>query len=692
MTLSVPKRGNAIRAVPLPAGIPVGPVEAGILDQLSVATWVFDIDAGRVLWANRSGLDLWCAASVDELRARDMKADMSGSVARRLRQYQDDFRRTQAVFSELWTLYPSGRARTVRVLFSGMALPDGRTGMLCEARDEVDLEPERLRSADALLHTQLMISLYSNTGKPLYRNPAARGAISHHGDDLKLHFAEPSAYEELLDELTRTGEVSRVVRVITQNGARWHEVTARQCHDAVTGEAAVLVSEVDVSDLKNTQAKAQYLAYHDPLTSLPNRASVPKHFDARIEAAAVAGESIGVLFLDLDDFKVINDSLGHAVGDDVLRIVAQRLLDLGRPEMVTIRLGGDEFLVIVSGGDRHIYEAIALEAIGKMSEPVVVGHHRLNVTTSIGISRYPEDGTDGATLMKSADLAMYEAKEAGRNCFRHFSIGLREQADRRLNLQSDIKTALTDGAFEIYYQPRISLNDDRIVGAEALVRWNHPERGVISPAAFIPLCEETGLIEELGRFIMQTGMKEQRRLQELGYPLSISINVSQRQLNSGDFVNVVEEALAVSGCSPGCIEFEITESMLMERADVSVVIDHIRRLGIKISIDDFGTGYSNLARLHEFAIDCLKIDQGFIAKLPGESALTQIIISLCKLLGVKIVAEGVETLGQLLWLKGRGCDECQGYYFARPLPAPAFQRLLERPEAKVPECLEPCVS
>ena len=349
---------------------------------------------------------------------------MSASVERRLLQYQDDFRRTQTVFSELWTLYPGGRARTVRVLFSGFLLSDGRTGMLCEARDEVDLEPERLRSADALLHTQLMISLYSTSGKPLYRNPAARASIGQHGDDLRLRFAEPAAYEDFIGALTRAGEVSRVLRIKTQQGARWHEVTARQCRDAVTGEAAILVSEVDVSDLKNTQAKAQYLAYHDPLTSLPNRASVPKHFDARIAAAAHAGESIGVLFLDLDDFKVINDSLGHSVGDDVLRTVAQRLLDLERPEMATIRLGGDEFLMIVSGCDRETYEGIALAAIAKMSEPVIVGHHRLNVTASIGISRYPEDGTDGATLMKSADLAMYEAKEAGRNCFHNFSIRL----------------------------------------------------------------------------------------------------------------------------------------------------------------------------------------------------------------------------------------------------------------------------
>ena len=682
MTLSASKSRKGVRAEASRSAPPIGSLDADqpfILDRLSVATWVFDIDAGRVVWANRSALDLWCAASVAELRARDMKADMSASVERRLRQYQDDFRRTQTVFSELWTLYPGGRARTVRVLFSGCPLSDGRTGMLCEARDEVDLEPERLRSADALLHTQLMISLYSTSGKPLYRNPAARASIGHHGDDLRLRFAEPAAYEDFIGALTRAGEVSRVLRIKTQQGARWHEVTARQCRDAVTGEAAVLVSEVDVSDLKNTQAKAQYLAYHDPLTSLPNRASVPKHFDARIAAAAHAGESIGVLFLDLDDFKVINDSLGHSVGDDVLRTVAQRLLDLERPETVTIRLGGDEFLMIVSGCNRETYEAIALAAIAKMSEPVIVGHHRLNVTASIGISRYPEDGTDGATLMKSADLAMYEAKEAGRNCFHNFSIGLREQADRRLDLQSAIKTALTAGNFEVYYQPRVSLKDDRIVGAEALVRWNHPERGMISPAVFIPICEETGLIEELGRFIMQTGMREQRRLQDLGYPLSISINVSQRQLSSGEFMAVVEEALALSGCSPRYIEFEITESMLMERADVSGVIDRIRRLGIKISIDDFGTGYSNLARLHEFAIDCLKIDQGFIAQLPGESALTKIIISLCKLLRVKIVAEGVETLGQLEWLRNRGCDEYQGYYFARPLPAADFQNMLGRP-------------
>ncbi len=659
------------------AALPLAVDPSGILDRLSVAAWIFDIDHGQVVWANRSGLELWRAEDIAALAVRDMNFDMSASVARRLRQYQDDFVRKQSVFSELWTLYPGGVARTVRVLFSGIRLADGRMAMFCEAQDEVEMQPDTLRSTEALLHTQLMISLQSIEGDALYRNPAARAAVGNDGDHLKLRCADVAEYEEFAEELERSGEVSRVVRMRTQVGIRWHEVTARQCHDAVTGKPAILISEVDVSELKDTEAKAHFLAYHDTLTGLPNRASVRHQFGQCIRWAEIRGQELGVFFLDLDNFKLINDSLGHAVGDEVLVEVARRLVALAHRGEITIRLGGDEFLIIVSGESRQAHEQMARKMLEVLASPILIGPRSLTVTTSIGISVFPQDGTDSETLMKCADLAMYDAKAVGRNCFRSFCVGMRERADSRLNLQSDIKAAIANDEFEVYYQPRVSVQDISIVGAEALVRWNHPTRGMILPSLFIPICEETGSIEELGAYVMRAAMRQQKTWHDLGYPISVSINVSQRQLSNGDFVTTVENALAETGCEPGLIELELTESMLMERSDSSAeIIDTLRCLGVKISIDDFGTGYSNLARLHEFAIDCVKIDRTFIQTLPHDEALAKLIISLGKLMNVKIVAEGVESLEQLIWLKGRGCEEFQGFYFSKPIPAKMFGELL----------------
>jgi len=655
------------------------------VSQLSVAVWIFDIDEGRVVWANRSGLAVWGADDVASLAARNMKADMSASVARRLKQYQDDFSRGHPFFSELWTIYPKGVSRTVRCLFSGFMLSDGRMGMLCEARDELEVEPDTLRSADALLHTQLMISLYSTTGVALYRNPSARSAIVRGRNDLASRFVDPACFQAISDGLKQSGEISRVVKIKTYKGLRWHDLTARECRDAVTGMAAILVSEVDVTELKETEAKAYFLAHHDSLTSLPNRASIPLYFDQCIKNAEAEGVSLGVLFLDLDNFKLINDSLGHASGDQVLMEVARRLVDVDPQRCTVIRLGGDEFLIIVSAGDLDAFEDRANQILQALTSPITIGKRKLTVTPSIGISVFPQDGRDFATLMKSADLAMYDAKESGRNCFRLFSMNMREQADRRLSMQSDVKAAITNKEFEIYYQPRVSLRDVKIVGAEALVRWNHPDRGLIPPSVFIPVCEESGLIDELGTMVMQVAMSQQKLWHDRGLPLTISINVSQRQLNNCNFVETVAHTLDGAGCDPSLIEFELTESMLMEKNDSSTnVIDSLRELGIKISIDDFGTGYSNLARLHEFAIDSVKIDRAFVKDLPTETALAEIIISLCKMMKVRIIAEGVERLEQLIWLRSRGCDEFQGFYFSKPIQVKAFEQMLELRSPSMP--------
>lgn len=651
--------------------------ELSHMNRLKTPAWIFDIDRSRVYWANNAALQVWRAKSMEELASRDMGADMSNSVALRLRQYQEDFIRSDVSFAELWTIYPEGQPVTLRVIYSGIRLPDGRMAMFCEGLVDVAKTPETLRSAEALLHTQMMISLYNEAGRPLYQNPAARGTVEVFDGTLADRFADPADFASLHRALVKRGEAREVIRVRTTKGIRWHEITARACRDAVTGEPAFLTSEVDITDLKETESKAAFLAYHDVLTGLPNRTSVLRNFPQMIERARRVDESIGVLFIDLDRFKAINDTLGHSAGDEVLIEVAKRLETIVGSGGMVARLGGDEFLVVLQSKTNIRFEQVATEILAALGAAINVKGRALVVSPSIGLSVYPDNGDSLDTLMKYADLAMYRAKEDGRNCFRYFSKNLQDQVYARVELESEILRAIRLQEFQLYYQPRLSTSTMRIVGAEALIRWIHPEKGLIPPSAFIPVCEETGLIEHIGEWVMMTAAAQQVRWRELGFDLNMSVNLSPRQFRNGDLARKVAECILATGCRPASLEFEITESMIMSKDDrVSNMISELSALGVRLSIDDFGTGYSNLAMLQDFPVDCLKIDRSFISGLAKNRAIADMIVSLAKLMGMKIVAEGVETAEQLTWVRAKGCHEFQGYHFSRPVTAENFEELL----------------
>lgn len=642
---------------------------------------MFDIDVSRVVWANAAALEIWRAPSLDELTARDMGVDMSPAVAERLKQYQRDFRDHNASFFEHWTLYPHGEPVTLDVYFSGYAFEDGRMGLLCEARRTLEKTPDRLRSADALVHTTVMITSYDADGAALFRNPAARAATPDGTAPLAARFADPADFAALTDAMRLYGDAQRSARVHTATGPRWHEVTARRATDPLSGAQTILVSEIDVTDLKEAEERAHYLANRDVLTGLYNRHFLLEQASRRLSDAAGRNARCGVVIIDLDNFKAVNDTLGHAAGDQLLIQVAQSLEAAAADRGFAVRLGGDEFLLFVEAVDGAAdVDRLCGDLIRRFARDRRIADIDLDVKFSIGASVYPEHGRTLTDLLKNADLALYDAKESGKNTHRLFRPSLRERRETRAQLENDLIDALEAEAFELFLQPRVDAASETIVGAEALLRWRRDDGGYTSPDVFIGACEESGLIVPLGAWALEQAMREQRRLAALGHDLTISVNLSPRQLETPGLAEMLGAVRATTDGAADRIELEITETMLMrDDADTLAALDRIRALGFKLAIDDFGTGYSNLVYLQSFPITSLKIDKSFIRTIGAARSVAGLVLSFCDLLDVKAVAEGVETVQQRDWLRAHGCAEYQGFLFAKPMPMRAFEALLRGP-------------
>ena len=366
--------------------------QISVIEKLQQPVWIYDFDNTCVHWGNAASLDVWQAESLEELQSRDFSKDMTETVANRLSQYRIDFLRDKNMqFREMWTLYPNGEPQNMKVVFSGILLEEGRMGMLCEALSESKLDNDALRSAEALLHTSVMITLYTATGEPLYRNPASRSAVSAYNESLTSHFVSDTTSDLLLN--ATEDEVNTVASVRTTSGTAWHDITARKCLDSVTGDNAWLISEVDVSRLKATEEHAQFLAEHDTLTGLPNRNHVSVEYKNRLDKILAAGQSAALIFIDLDLFKDVNDTLGHDAGDQLLITVANRLKEVVRPGDGVARLGGDEFLIIVSPiDDNSVVEALVKRIQTDLPKPIVLQSREISVTPSIGISLCPDDG------------------------------------------------------------------------------------------------------------------------------------------------------------------------------------------------------------------------------------------------------------------------------------------------------------
>jgi len=421
--------------------------------------------------------------------------------------------------------------------------------------------------------------------------------------------------------------------------------------------------------------EVENLARRDYLTGLPNRALLAERLEHALTLADREARTLAVLFLDLDRFKHINDSMGHSVGDHLLKQVAQRLSAVVRREDTLVRMGGDEFVVLMEHF-HHERDAALLadKVIQSLADPLEVNDLPVYLTTSIGISLYPRDARSAEGLISNADAAMYRAKESGRNAYQFYTPELTRIAREQVTLVSDLKHALERQELELHYQPQVAIADGRIFGVEALLRWRHGAVGLIAPDRFIPLAEDTGLIIPIGEWVLREACGQAQRWLEAGLPLErISVNLAGPQIQRGDIVATVERILADTGLPPGKLELEVTESFVMGREDAAITtLRRLRRLGITIAVDDFGTGYSSLSRLKQLPIDRLKIDRSFVQDLPhdeDDTAIARAVIALGHSLGLRVIAEGVETAAQAQFLLDEGCQEAQGYYYSRPVPA-----------------------
>jgi diguanylate cyclase (GGDEF)-like protein/PAS domain S-box-containing protein len=444
----------------------------------------------------------------------------------------------------------------------------------------------------------------------------------------------------------------------------------------------------DISARKGAEERIQYLATHDGLTGLPNRVMFGQILGLAIETARRYDRKLAVLFIDLDRFKIINDTLGHEAGDVLLREMGARLRECLRASDVVARLGGDEFVVLLQEINEPAQAAaVARNILSIVTKPLVILGQECRVTASIGICLHPTDGQDDQAIMKNADMAMYLAKEEGKNTFQFFSDRLKPQSVERLSLETNLRRALELEEFTLHYQAKVNFKSGAITGVEALLRWQNPELGSVSPARFIPIAEETGLIVPIGKWVLREACQQSVAWRAQGLPpVSMSVNLSMRQLNDEGLVREIQGVLAETGMEPSLLELEVTESAIMHNAARAVeVLTAIKSLGVRLAIDDFGTGYSSLAHLKRFPIDTLKVDRSFIREVPNDAedkAIAEAIIAMGKTLSLTVVAEGVETPQQQAFLSERLCDEMQGYYFSTPVAAQDFAELLRDHEPK----------
>ncbi|QJE71789.1 EAL domain-containing protein [Aerophototrophica crusticola] len=619
-----------------------------------------------------------CLRRADDDRRRDSRAEIQGR------------RRTGDVFAMAFGV-------------SQMRLGDRRTA-ICVVQDIT----QRKRAEQALRESEERLKLAVRaTRSGVFDNNLAKGthwwspefvemlgydaADAGNADQLFAALLHPDDKDNVLAQMDRylagdPGDYLALYRLRQRDGAWvWIEARGQALRDDGGRPLRFTGTMTDVSDRKRFEEQLMYVSTHDPLTGLPNRTLVQDRLHHAIAHAERKGTCVAVLLLDLDRFKLVNDSLGHQAGDKLLRAMAQRLTSSVRAADTVGRLGADEFLIVAEDlPDPQMAARIAETILVGLSSPFVVDGQQLFITTSIGISLFPGDAGDINALVRDADTAMHNAKAAGGNGYRFFTPEMNEAAVARLSLEHSLRDGLEQNQFFLHYQPKIDLETMQPVGVEALIRWQHPEIGLVSPARFIPVAEETGMIVQIGEWVMRTALAQIREWEAKGFaPLPVAVNVSVRQITNPKFGERVVQLCAESGVSPELLELEITETAMMSNlAYIADTLNEVRGAGIRIAIDDFGTGYSSLSYLRRLPITTLKVDRSFVAEATTNAdtaAIAATIIAMGRQLGLKVVAEGIETAEQLEFLRHHRCDELQGYYFSRPLPAAELEaRFLRR--------------
>ncbi|RON58846.1 phosphodiesterase DibA [Pseudomonas frederiksbergensis] len=586
--------------------------------------------------------------------------------------------RWQLINGYAWVLLSAGliflaRARLFRCLGIGAKLRE---------RSE---DRERLRQAAAVFDcTREGVLVTDSKGLIVHVNRAFMEITGYQRDEVigqqpslfKSGHHPPAFYKAMFAMLGSVGEWSGEIWNRRKSGEiypQWQ--TIRIIHDDLGQLSHYVAVFSDISAIKNSEHELTHLAHHDPLTDLPNRLLFTDRVEQALTSAQLHKRGCALLMIDLDHFKMINDSLGHNIGDQLLKAVAGRFKGLFAPGVTLARLGGDEFAVLAENCPQLVQAAaLAQRIIDGLKEPFEIDGHQLFINASIGISLFPSDALSAEQLLRNADSALFKAKSAGRDGYALYTEELTAHAQQRVEIAFELRRALEMQELRVYYQPVHDLKTSRLIGVEALVRWEHPLRGLISPAEFIPVAERTGLISEIDAWVMQQACRQMCQWQQAGVVLSfVAVNVSSRLFARRELYQQVAQVLHETGLDPAYLELEVTESAVMDDPEVALEQMHrLRELGVRLAIDDFGTGYSSLLRLKRLPVQKLKIDQGFVAGLPwdeDDGAIVRVIIALAKSMGMQVHAEGIEQVEQAGFLLEHECDLGQGYWFGRPVPA-----------------------
>ena len=576
--------------------------------------------------------------------------------------------------------------RQKQMLMSAVDITDLRRTEELLRRSEERFEKIFQASPDAIVISRLSDGRYFEVNQRWldlfgFRRDEAIGRTAY---DLGV-WADPAERPLFVQQVAERGALRGFeARFRKKSGAIIDAVLSAEVID-IDGEPHIIVPVMDITDRKRAEEQIQQLATRDALTGLPNRLLLNDRLELGISQAQRRHGSVALLFIDLDRFKYINDSLGHALGDAFLKSVAERLAGIMRQGDTLARIGGDEFVVLLENIPEMEDAAgqVARKILASFSEPFFVEGHTLSCSCSIGISVFPLDASTPQMLIRNADTAMYHVKEAGRGSYRYFSAEMNTRMQERLQLEIGLRKAIYASELELAYQPKVAVAGGGVVGLEALLRWRHPDWGVVPPGRFIAVAEDTGLIVEIGRWVLQEVCRQLHEWRGLGLSLRpVAVNLSVRQFTPA-LVGEIASAMSAFGVEPGLIELEITESLFMRDAEeVAAILKGLTRLGANVTIDDFGTGYSSLGYIRQFRVNALKIDRAFVAEItdaPQDVAIVQAVITMCRGLGIRVIAEGVETEEQLAVLRGLECDEYQGFLFSVPVPAEEIARRYLRP-------------